>query len=265
MSLLAKTATPGACRTKRPPWAVHLRMLRLFMHLMAGLAIVTLWFPLISPAHRRQLKICFSRRLLGIMGVALRVHGTVADGALQISNHISWIDIFVISAVQPSAFIAKAEIRRWPLIGWLSKETDTLFIERGSRRHAQHIAHQMASLLAATQSVTVFPEGTTSDGRDVLPFHAALLQPAISAQRPVQPLAIRYRDAAGQTSTAPAYIDQLSFADSIRNTLALRGLTVDLIVLPPLPCGADSTRRELATAAESAIRTAIRTALHSAP
>lgn len=229
-------------------------MLRLFMHLMAGFFLVSLWFPLISAGHRRQLKICFSRRLLDIMGIELRVHGEVVDGALQVANHISWIDIFVISAVHPSAFIAKAEIRRWPLIGWLSKETDTLFIQRGSRRHAQHIAHQMTTLLTAGQSVTVFPEGTTSNGRDVRPFHAALLQPAVSAQRPIQPLAIRYHDRNGKISLAPAYIDDLSFADSIRNTLSARGLVVELTVLPPQPYTAESERRTVARTAEAMIR-----------
>jgi len=243
--------------TARGVWAVRWRVGRLCLHLLSALPILALWFPLISSAHRRQLKACWARRMLGILGIELRVTGKATEGGLIVANHISWIDIFVISAAHPAVFVAKAEIRKWPLLGWLAKQADTLFIQRGSRHHAQHIAHEMAAKLNSGHSVAVFPEGTTGDGRDVMPFHAALLQPAISAGHPVQPLAIRYRDAAGKYSSAPAYIDDLSLADSIRNTLAVRGLVAELIVLPPLATGPDSERRALAAAAEAAIRRAV--------
>ena len=250
----APPASPSAPLPARPRWRRRLRFGWLLAHLVLGLGVVGLVFPLLPQARRNALKGRWSRRLLAIMGLELRLHGEVPDGCLLVANHVSWLDIYVINAARPTGFVAKSEIRGWPLIGWLAKETDTLFIERGSHRHAQHIAHEMAQRLAAGHSLTVFPEGTTSDGRDLRPFHAALLQAAISAGRPVQPLAIRYRDAAGNYTAAPAYIDEVSFAESVHNTLAERGLVAELVVLPAQPADAADTRRLLAARAEAAIR-----------
>lgn len=251
-----RTLPPPASAGRRPRWRARLRFVLLLSHLLVGVAAVALWFPLIAREHRDRLKARWSRRLLAIVGLRLRVVGAPTGGALLVANHVSWLDIFAINAACPSGFVAKAELRRWPLVGWLCQATDTLFIERGRPRHAQHVAHQMADCLRAGRPVTVFPEGTTSAGRDVLPFHAALLQPAISAGCPVQPLALRYRDAAGRYSAAPAYIDDLSFLDTTFSVLAERGLTVELVVLPVLP--AQGERRALAAAAEAAIGAAVR-------
>jgi 1-acyl-sn-glycerol-3-phosphate acyltransferase len=244
----------AAIPAPRPRWVCRLRFGWLLAHLLAGVTVVALFFPLLSPARRNTLKARWSRHLLVIMGIELRLQGEVPDGCLLVANHVSWLDIYVINAARPTGFVAKSEVRHWPLIGWLAKESDTLFIERGSHRHAQHIAHEMARRLAAGQSLAVFPEGTTSDGREVQPFHAALLQAAVSAGRPVQALAIRYRDAAGHYTAAPAYIDEISFAESVFNTLAERGLVAELTVLPARPVSPDDSRRTLASAAESAIR-----------
>lgn len=241
----------------RPVWAVRWRIGRLLLHLAAGLLLVGGAFPLLGPASRQRLKASWARRLLGIMGIELRVVGTVPDGALLVANHISWLDIFVISAARPTAFVAKAEIGQWPLLGWLAGKVDTLFIVRGSRHHAQHIAHEMTARLRAGHSVAVFPEGTTSDGRQVMPFHAALLQPAISAGQPVQPLAIRYRGPNGDYTETPAYIGEVSLGDSIRRTLTQPGMVAELLVLPAIPVDATSNRRQLAKTAEETIRQAV--------
>lgn len=233
-----------------------LRLTALLLHFVAALVIVALCFPLLPTRFRQKLKAGWSAALLLIVGIDLRVSGKFEPGALLIANHISWLDIFVINAVRPTAFVAKSEIRSWPLAGWLCHKVDTLFIERGSRHHAQHVAHAMAARLANGSSVTVFPEGTTSDGRDLLPFHAALLQPAVGLKVPVQPLAIRYRDSNGAYTAAPAYIGELSFMDSLRSTLALRGLTAELVCLPSLDTTSHD-RRSLGKACETAIRSCV--------
>lgn len=253
----ADTSAAGASSAVRPRWAAQLRFGGLFVLLLAGLAVVALCFPLAPAAQRNRLKAGWSRRLLAVMGIELRVLGALPEGGLLVANHVSWLDIYVINAARPAGFVAKAEIRHWPLIGWLAQKTETLFIERGSHRHAQHIAHEMAARLKTGHRIAVFPEGTTSDGRQVMPFHAALFQPAISAGQPVQPLAIRYRDAAGRYTAAPAYIDEMSFGESVRNTLAQRGIVAELVVLPAIAVAATSDRRQLAKAAEDAIRAAI--------
>ena len=241
---------------QRPAIFRLLRRIALFLHLAGGFAVVLLWFPLIGRQHREKLKACWSRRLLSIIGLRLEMKGEIAPGALIVSNHVSWIDIFAISAVRPAAFVAKSEIAGWPLVGLLCRKTDAIFIERGSHRHAQHVAHDMASRLTAGKSVAFFPEGTTTEGDRLLPFHAALFQPAIAAGVAVQPVLIRYRDGHGQPTTAPAYAGDTSFGQCLAATLAEEGLVAELTCLAPIP-SAGTERRVLAGRCAKAIGDAL--------
>ncbi|EKE18238.1 MAG: hypothetical protein ACD_10C00073G0002, partial [uncultured bacterium] len=141
---------------------------------------VLCFFPLCRDELRLRLKARWARSLLAAMGVEIDVDATDAvPGALLVANHISWIDIYVINAVLPAAFVAKAEIRHWPLIGWLAAKNDTVFLRRGSRGHARIINQEIADILGQEKYVAVFPEGTTTDGTHLLHFHAALIQPAL--------------------------------------------------------------------------------------
>ena len=107
-----------------------------------------------------------------------------------------------VNAVHPARFVSKADVGHWPFIGYLVASGGTLFIERERKRDALRVVHQIAAALQAGDIVAVFPEGTTSDGHDVLPFHANLLQAAIATAAPVQPLVLRYRDAHAAVSRA---------------------------------------------------------------
>jgi 1-acyl-sn-glycerol-3-phosphate acyltransferase len=139
---------------------------------------------------------------------------------LLICNHLSWLDITSIHAARHVRFVSKAGVKRWPLIGMLSNGAGSLYIERESRRDALRVVHHMTEALCNGDLIGVFPEGTTSDGRGLLPFHANLLQAAISSGAPVLPAALRFADAAtGETSQAPRYIDDDSLAASLWNTL----------------------------------------------
>lgn len=229
------------------------RLARLGAHLAGGLATVAMIYPLVSRARRERLKQSWSRKLLSILGIQLRIHGHLQPGTLLVANHISWIDIFVINATMPTCFVSKTEVRGWPAIGWLAEKTGTLFIERGRRQHVQHIAHAMAKRLDTGQSVALFPEGTTTDGSTLLPFHAGLFQPAISAGVRVQPVTIQYKTADGHRSTAPAYAGDTTILACLWATLARHGLTAELDGLTPLSTAA-AERRELAGWAEAAIR-----------
>lgn len=228
------------------------RLLRFALHLGGGLATAALIYPFAEQARRDRLKQRWSRQVLKILGLRLRLCGELRSGHLLVANHISWIDIFVINAVCPTAFVSKAEVRQWPLAGWLSARTDTLFIDRSRRHQVQHIAHQMAERLAQGRSVSFFPEGTTSEGEMLLPFHAALFQPAVSAGVAVQPVAIRYGDARGQRSRAPAYAGDTGFGQCLWATLTTPGLVVEVDGLEPL-ASAGRERRVLARDAEAAI------------
>ena len=114
---------------------------------------------------------------------------------LLVANHISWLDILVMHAARHCRFVSKADVRHWPLIGTLATGGGTLYIERESRRDAMRVVHHMAESLKRGEIVAVFPEGTTSDGVALLPFHANLIQAAISADAPVQPVALSFHRA----------------------------------------------------------------------
>ena len=242
---------PAPARPALSRWARHVA---LFGHLAGGLLMVFLWYPWISRDHKQKLKACWSRRLVSILGLEIVLDGTVPDGVLLVANHVSWIDIFALNAVAPSAFVAKSEIARWPLVGALCRQTETLFIERGSPRHAQHVAHTMAEQLRSGQRIALFPEGTTTEGHEILPFHAALFQPAISAGVAIQPVSIRYRDATGKISNAPAYAGETTLGETIRFTLNCTGLQVQLTALPLIHATDFNNRRDIARRAETTIR-----------
>lgn len=187
------------------------------------------------------------------MGVEIDVDATEAvPGALLVANHISWIDIYVINAALPAAFVAKAEIRHWPLIGWLAAKNDTVFLRRGSRGHARIINQEIANILGQEKYVAVFPEGTTTDGTHLLHFHAALIQPALAASRPVLPVAISYWQADGQRSLAPRYDGDITMAQCTRAILGRKKIIARLRVMPALGLNGED-RRQVALAARAAI------------
>ncbi len=197
------------------------RALRALVHVMGGLWTVRRHFGHLSPAQQQQVVQAWSCRMLDHMGVALQVHGTPPTGGplLVVANHISWLDILVMNAAGPARFVSKADVKRWPLLGSLISGAGTVFIERESRRDALRVVHHMADALRAGDVLAVFPEGTTGDGTALLPFHANLLQAAISAPAPVQPLALAYLDAAGPASTAPVYVGDTTLLASLWRTL----------------------------------------------
>jgi len=213
----------------------------------------------VRPTTRLRLRQRWSARLLGVLGIELRTRGeAVQPGSLLVANHISWVDIFVINALAPTAFISKAEVRQWPLIGWLAARNETVFLRRGSRGHARQVNAEIAALLDAGRNVAVFPEGTTTDGSKVLGFHAALLQPALSAGHPVQPVALSYRSPDGRFSRAPAYDGDISLGACLAAIVAQRGLLALVQPCAPLAGGAQADRRSVAQAArESILRLAL--------
>ncbi len=176
----------------------------------------------------------------------------VEPGSLIVANHISWIDIFVMNAARPVAFVSKSEVRDWPLIGWLAARTDTVFLRRGSRGHAKIVNAEIDALLNAGKDVAVFPEGTTTDGTHLLGFHAALLQPAVETGRPIQPVALSYETPDGLRSLAPAYVGDTHLLTCLGAILAAPALVARLRPAPPLSTS-ERSRRELATAARAAI------------
>jgi len=165
--------------------------------------------------------------LLKRLDVELKIVGAPPQEGplLLVSNHISWVDIVALHAACRCRFVAKADVKRWPLIGILATGGGTLYVRRESRRDAMRVVHRMAQALGDGDVLAVFPEGTTGDGASVLPFHANLIQAAISADSPVQPVAIQFVDArSGTPSRAVTYMGDESLVNSIWRTLSARDL-----------------------------------------
>jgi len=224
---------------------------------LQGLATTAVVFPLVGPTRRQALIRRWSAALLAILRAELRINGLPADGlagnVLIVANHISWLDIFVINAVQPSRFVAKADLAHWPLLGRLIAGVGTLFIERGRGRDAHRISVHVRAALASGDVIAIFPEGKTGDGRVLLPFHGSLLQPVIDARGRVQPMAIRYCSSDGAHTDSPGYAGDTKFLTSLWRILGERRMIVLLdIALPLLADGRH--RRHLAREAEDAIR-----------
>ncbi|MBV8618547.1 MAG: 1-acyl-sn-glycerol-3-phosphate acyltransferase [Curvibacter sp.] len=231
------------------------RLLRALLHILSGLWIVWRRFPRLSAGQRENQVQAWARAMLHLLGIALQVQGRpVAQGpALMVCNHISWLDILVLHAGRHCRFVSKSEIRRWPLIGRLATAAGTLYIERSRRRDAMRVVHDMAASLRAGDIVAVFPEGTTGDGRELLPFHANLLQAAISAPAPVQPVALKFVDArSGQRSLAPCYIGDDSLLGSLWRTLTAPPI-VALVCYGELQAPQGQERRAWAASLQAAV------------
>lgn len=229
------------------------RLLTLGMHLAWGLAIATLVFPLAPRSTRLALRERWARIMLEGIGVELRIEGApIASGALVLSNHISWLDVLVIASLTPAMFVAKSEVRCWPAIGWLAARAETLFLRRASGRSLLEVKNRIAGLMLEGRSVAMFPEATTSEGETVLPFRSGMLQAAVDSDRPVQAIALAFRDEQGGRSAAAAFVDGTSLWRSILSICGAGRITACVAIAAPLaPAG--RTRKVLARQARDAV------------
>jgi 1-acyl-sn-glycerol-3-phosphate acyltransferase len=205
------------------------------------------------------------RRLCEILGIQIRVIGRAQPGCLLVGNHISWLDIPVVGAQGEIAFLSKAEVRDWPLIGWLADAAGTLFVERGAIR-IDEIAERLRDI-GRDRTLMLFPEGTTSDGSGVLRFHPRLFALAQEPGLMIQPVALAYRSQAGGMldAVAPFIGDDTLLAHLLR-VIRHPGLTAEVRFLPPLTIGEDNnSRRLLAKLTRGAIVEALRLPLEALP
>jgi 1-acyl-sn-glycerol-3-phosphate acyltransferase len=246
-----------------------LRAALFVLHVVAGLAIVLLVFPFCGLAARNRIKRTWSHLLVRACGARLVVDGvpigpglgatgveTDSRGRLVLSNHISWIDVFAINAAMPCRFVAKAEIGRWPLLGALATRSDTLYIERGRRHAVAAMNHKVRDHLKAGESVAIFPEGTTTDGTTLLPFHSNLLAPAVELGTPVWPVVVRYTNG-GAPTVAAAFIGEMGIVTSLARILVAHDLAIRVTFLPPIPVDEHGNRHAVAGAARDAIGAAL--------
>ena len=241
-----------------------LRGAALLLHVLGGILIALVCFGPLDQARRNRIIGAWSRGLLRVCGARLAVNGAApspelaatgvagSNGRVVVANHISWIDVFALDAALPCRFVAKSEIGRWPLLGWLVSLAGTLYLERGRRHAVAAINRTLREHLQRGETLALFPEGTTTDGTTVLPFHANLLAPAMDVRAPVWPVALRYTER-GRFSTAPAFDGDKTLLQSLWGTLTAERLVIELTFLPPLDVDAAPTRHALADAAHGAI------------
>ena len=224
---------------------VHLALVILFGTLLAG--IVSLCERVVRHdlmPLRQRLTRWFLARLGGALPFRVKVAGELPDQPmLWVANHVSWTDIPLLGALQPMSFLSKAEVRDWPVAGWLAHKAGTLFIRRGSGDSSQ-ISQQLTRHLQQKRPLVIFPEGTTTDGLGVRTFHGRLLSSAIDSGVALQPVAIRYLRA-GQPCPVAPFIGDDDMLSHLLRLLASPACEVEIRLLAPVPSESRS-RNELA-------------------
>jgi 1-acyl-sn-glycerol-3-phosphate acyltransferase len=237
---------------------------RVGAHLFHGMAQIVLLFPRLPKSGRDRRVQAWARGMLTKLGIELQLVGAPAQSGpmLVVSNHVSWVDILALHAVCHCRFVSKADVARWPVLGTMASGAGTLYVRRESRRDAMRVLPRIAQALRDGDILAVFPEGTTGDGSVVLPFHSSLIQAAIAAEAPVQPVALSIIDGrSGRPSRAASYMGEESLLGSLWRTLRARSLRVVVTFgAPQLGGGRDrrawarDLRREIAALGQSSPR-----------
>jgi 1-acyl-sn-glycerol-3-phosphate acyltransferase len=254
------TLLRDAARKGSTPGFVRLyRLTRLLLHLVYGCYRVGVLFPFFSWKQRVAAIKRWSRQLLRILHLRLTVHGSLPSGhapTMIVSNHVSWLDIWVLDSVVPVRFVAKSDIRRWPLVGFLVSGAGTIFIERSKLQDTARTNRAIVEALTRGEHVAMFPEGATTDGTEVKPFHASLFQPALGAGARVVVVALRYVNPDGSVNLDASYVGERSLWESVRLILAQRSLHAELTFAATIDVSG-KTRRDIARAAECATADAL--------
>ncbi|TDQ48301.1 lyso-ornithine lipid acyltransferase [Permianibacter aggregans] len=223
-------------------WRQLCRAVLVFLLILAGVLLVSIGLLLTWGRHPERIVQPFKQRwmrlLCKVMNVRITQHGEPAAGPiLVVANHVSWLDIPVLSAQVPMSFVAKQDVLHWPVVGMLAKCAGTLFIGRGRSANRQNVSavnEEMSERLDNGRRMVIFPEGTTTDGRQVQRFHPRLFNVACANHYPVQPVAIRYR---GIAADAAPFIGEDEFLPHLWQLLKHPVLEVEVCWLPAVPAG----------------------------
>jgi 1-acyl-sn-glycerol-3-phosphate acyltransferase len=223
----------------------YLRLLSAFVD-----AFYILWFKFPSATREKKLAHIqsWSTHLLGVMGVEINIAPTsisicAAKNQLLVANHVSWLDVLVIQALHPSVFVAKSEVRNWPLIGSMAQACGVVFVDRSSSSSARKMVDDVSNALHHGYCVAGFPEGTSSEGHDVSLFHANLFEAAIHRDVEVVPLALRYTDAhSGALCLRAAFVGEIGFIESLHQVMTTPNLEVRVQIGKTLPPQGHSRR-----------------------
>jgi len=225
-------------------------------HAAVAAALLPTVYPRVSHDRRRRLLGWWSAKLLRILNVSLVVEGSAPGpaerGAMIAANHVSWVDIFLISSVRPTCFIAKSEVLEWGLAGWIALRAGTLFIRRDQWRDTARVSDIVRAALAEGQCVGLFPEGITTEGDTLLKFHSSLFQPAVANDAHVHPAAIRYERADGSLCREMSFRGERTFMESLRLIIDEPAVVARISFAPHVETSG-AHRREVALATRSRV------------
>jgi 1-acyl-sn-glycerol-3-phosphate acyltransferase len=243
------------------PFTRLYRISRILIHTNVGLVVATFVLPFVGKNPKLLLIKWWCGGLLRAFNIKVVTYGDLPapniQGMMFVANHISWSDIHALNSLIPLRFIAKSDIKSWPVFGYLVTKANTLFIDRDKRQDAGRIVEITAESLIAGDNLCFFPEGTTTDGTGtegalVLPFKSSVLQAAISANTHVWPVAIRYTNEDGSINTEIAYTGKTTLVESMQKVLRQKNPVIELHFLDPINTDGQN-RRDLTKTAYDAI------------
>ncbi|NVO06023.1 MAG: 1-acyl-sn-glycerol-3-phosphate acyltransferase [Rhodoferax sp.] len=232
-----------------------LKLLRIAYQFGRAAWLVALRFPHLQQAQRLQEIQRWSQQMLGILQIEVASTPLPPSGfaGLVVSNHVSWLDILVLQSLLPGAFVAKTEVKRWPVVGYLAQACATIFVDRSSPRSARAMVADTAAAIRQGYAVVVFPEGTSSDGRAVGSFHANIFESAIQAQSQVLALSLHYRDpGTGGAAEAAHFTGDMTLLSSIARVTATSNIQA-LVHLGDCLAAQGHSRKSLALLAQQTI------------
>lgn len=224
---------------KTHPIVMGARALRLSLHLATGSALAAFFAPFCSLPRKKTLIQWWCAKLVTILNIKVSISGdgdtpSSSASTLFVANHISWVDIFALMSHVPLRFIAKSDIEDWPVLGFLAKQGNVIFIERGKRQEAKRMNAVLREFLQLGENLCYFPEGTTTDGTTMLPFKGSLLQAAMDVEATIQPVAIFYPLHNREANIAMSYSGETTMTESLKNILSQRAPIVELHFFSPL-------------------------------
>ena len=223
----------------------YARLFKFFAYVVFGSGIVCVLFPFCSVERRQSVQQWWCQRLCAVLCVHIEADKQqYVQGAagIVVANHISWLDILVLNSLMPMRFVAKIEIKKWWLLGYLTARVGTIFINRQRMRGMKGVIQEVWQTVQNGEMVCIFPEGTTTDGMRLLPFKANLLE--VGLHTTIYPIILRYEHA-GKATFAPTYSGSVSLWQSFMRVLKTPNIRARVFHLPPV-LHAHQHRRQLA-------------------
>jgi 1-acyl-sn-glycerol-3-phosphate acyltransferase len=226
----------------------------MLLHAATAALILRFVYPRVAHERHRALMRWWSAKLLRILNISTVVEGEPPPQAAGMiaANHVSWVDIFLISSVHPTRFVAKSEIRGWPAAGWIAEHAGTLFIRRDQMRDMARIDARVREILAQGDSVGLFPEGITTEGDELRKFHSSLFEPAVANRARVHPVAIRYEHPDASLCRQMSFIGERTFMESVGLIVRQKAVRARIMFAAPVET-TGATRREIAGVVESRV------------